>query len=140
MWVKCVLVRNSQLLTSTFGLVNSSIMKMRLECRLHPSHSGDYDWGHIPTLSSMVLLRQLYLMTTFLWRYLRMKERQKLSRWIVGKKLHFFFIFNLYNFLYFITNLIKFNIYLNYRFYIDFNINFTKQELLCSKKRRMSKF
>ena len=39
MWVKCVLVWNSQPLTSIFGLVNSSIKKMRLECRLHPSHS-----------------------------------------------------------------------------------------------------
>ena len=39
MWVKCVLVWYSQLLTSVFGLVNSIIKKMRLECRLHPSHS-----------------------------------------------------------------------------------------------------
>ena len=35
MRVKCVLVWNSQPLTSIFGLVNSSIKKMRL----HPSHS-----------------------------------------------------------------------------------------------------
>ena len=39
MWVKCVLVWYSQPLTSTFGLVNRSIKKMSLECRLHPSHS-----------------------------------------------------------------------------------------------------
>ena len=39
MWVKCVLVWNSQPLTSIFGLVYSSIKKIRLECRLHPSHS-----------------------------------------------------------------------------------------------------
>ena len=31
----------SQQLTSIFGLVNSSMKKMRLECRLHPSHSMD---------------------------------------------------------------------------------------------------
>ena len=37
--MKCVLVWYSQPLTSTFGLVNSSIKKMRLKCRLHPSHS-----------------------------------------------------------------------------------------------------
>ena len=39
MWVKCVLVWYSQPLTSIFGLVNSNIKKMRLECCLHPSHS-----------------------------------------------------------------------------------------------------
>ena len=39
MWVKCVLVWYSQPLTSIFGVVNSSIKKMRVECRLHPSHS-----------------------------------------------------------------------------------------------------
>ena len=39
MWVKCVLVWYSQPLTSIFGLVHSSIKKMRLECCLHPSHS-----------------------------------------------------------------------------------------------------
>ena len=39
MWVKCVLVWYSQPLTSIFGLVNSRIKKMRLQCRLHPSHS-----------------------------------------------------------------------------------------------------
>ena len=38
MWVKCVLVWYSQPPTSIFGLVNSSIKKVRLECRLHPSH------------------------------------------------------------------------------------------------------
>ena len=48
MWVKCVLVWYSQPLTSIFGLVNSSIKKMRLECCLHPSHSMVTDlicWG-----------------------------------------------------------------------------------------------
>ena len=39
LWVKCVLVWNSQPLTSIFGFLNSNIKKMRLECRLHPSHS-----------------------------------------------------------------------------------------------------
>ena len=39
MWLKCVLVQYSQPLTSIFGLVNSRIKKMRLDCRLHPSHS-----------------------------------------------------------------------------------------------------
>ena len=37
--MKCVLIWYSQPLTSIFGLVNSSIKKMSLECRLHPSHS-----------------------------------------------------------------------------------------------------
>ena len=41
MWVKCVLFWYSQPLTSIFGLVHSSIKKMRQECRLHPSHSMD---------------------------------------------------------------------------------------------------
>ena len=39
MCVKGVLVWYSQTLTSIFGLVNSSIKNMRLECLLHPSHS-----------------------------------------------------------------------------------------------------
>ena len=37
--MKCVLVWYSQPLTSIFGLINSCIKKMRLECHLHPSHS-----------------------------------------------------------------------------------------------------
>ena len=60
MWVICVLVLFSQPLTSIFGLVNSSIKKMRLECCLHPSHSmaevlaykinPNSDWGLIGCL------------------------------------------------------------------------------------------
>ena len=47
MWVICVLVWYSQPLTSIFGLVNSSIKKIRLEWRLHPTHSMDR--GHSDT-------------------------------------------------------------------------------------------
>ena len=54
MWVKCVLVWYGQPLTSTFGLVNSSIKKMRLECCLHPTHS-------------MTSTLTFYVMSSFLW-------------------------------------------------------------------------
>ena len=67
MWVKCVLVWYSQPLTSIFGLVNSSIKNMRLECPLHHSHSmekwqmltnkqWDYNYSHIQTKHKLIHL------------------------------------------------------------------------------------
>ena len=47
MWVKCVLVWYSQPPTSIFGLVNSSIKKIRLECCLHPLHSMNKTLGKV---------------------------------------------------------------------------------------------
>ena len=120
MWVKCVLVRYSQPLTSIFGLVNSSVMKIRLECRLHPSHSmglihkiqiawKSIDFGcrfRFPTLVPVTLVlgcQQSFVQTWILFQitsYISNAENSK--KWILDwpdKQLLYscsFYLFNMH--------------------------------------------
>ena len=78
MWVKCVLVWYSQQLTSIFGLVNSSIKKMRLECLLHPSHSMGwciYKEAQILPQCSAIILSDLKLLFIILLPISRIDKR-----------------------------------------------------------------